>query len=100
MRLELSRFVEGDLDAIADFIAADSPLRAVSFIQEIRAKFALIQRQPLLYPLRPDIGEQARLAGVGHYAILFRAGADTVRIERVIFGGRDLPALFTDADTQ
>lgn len=36
MRLELSRYVEDDLDAIADFIAQDNPSRAVTFIQDIR----------------------------------------------------------------
>lgn len=36
MRLELSRFVESDLDDIADYIAQDKPSRAVTFIQDIR----------------------------------------------------------------
>jgi toxin ParE1/3/4 len=35
MRLELSRFVEGDLDDIAAYIAQDNPHRAVTFIQDI-----------------------------------------------------------------
>lgn len=94
MRLELSRFVETDLDDIASFIAQDNPHRALSFIQDIRAKFRDIQGAPLIYRLRPDIGEDARLALVGHYAILFRIVGDAVRIERVVYGGRDLPAVF------
>jgi plasmid stabilization system protein ParE len=93
MRLELSAFVEGDLDDIASHIAEDNPRRAVGFIREIRAKFADIAQHPLIYQLRPDIGEQARMATVGHYAILFRVMDDRVRIERVAYGGRDLPAL-------
>ena len=48
MRLELSAFVETDLDEIAAFIADDNPGRAVTFIQDIRAKFRVIQRTPLL----------------------------------------------------
>jgi plasmid stabilization system protein ParE len=48
----------------------------------------------LLYQLRPEIGEGARIAGVGRYLILFRLDGEAVRIERVLFGGRDLPALF------
>ena len=91
MRLELSAFVETDLDEIAAFIANDNPGRAVTFIQDIRAKFRVIQRTPLLYQLRPDIGEEARMATVGHYAILFRVMGEIVRIERVVYGGRDLP---------
>jgi len=94
MRLELSRFVEGDLDDIAGFIAQDNPRRAVTFIQDIRAKFMDIQRGPLIYQLRPDIGEEARMATVGNYAILFRLAGEAVRIERVAYGGRDLPAVF------
>ena len=94
MRLELSAFVESDLDEIAAFIADDNPGRAVTFIQDIRAKFHVIQHTPLIYQLRPDIGKGARIASVGHYAILFRVMAAVVRIERVIYGGRDLPQLF------
>ena len=95
MRLELSAFVEGDLDDIAAFIAEDNPARAVSFIGEIRAKFREIQRAPLLYQLRPDIGDEARMTTVGAYAILFRVSDAVVRVERVVYGGRDLPAIFS-----
>jgi plasmid stabilization system protein ParE len=94
MRLELSRFVEGDLEAIADFIAEDNPERAVSFIRQIWHEILGIGAQPLLYQLRPEIGEGARLAVVGRYVVLFRVVSGTVRIERVVYGGRDLPQLF------
>ena len=94
MRLELSRFIEGDLGAIADYIAKDNPVRAVSFIREIRAQIGAIGKNPLLYRLRPEIGEDARMAFTGNYAILFRVHGKTVRIERVVYGGRDLLAMF------
>jgi plasmid stabilization system protein ParE len=94
MRLEFSRWVESDLENIGDYIAQDNPARAVSFIREIRSKIVQIGRQPLLHQLRPEIGEGARLAVVGRYVLLFRIVDETVRIERVVFGGRDLTALF------
>lgn len=90
----LSSFIESDLEAIADYIAQDNPARAVSFIGEIRNEFRQIAQNPLLYRLRPEIGEDARMAMVGRYVILFRIVERDVRIERVVFGGRDLPALF------
>lgn len=96
MQVELSRFIEGDLDAIADYIAQDNPLRAVSFIREIRAKFQLIGQNPLLYRLRPEIGDDARVAVVGRYVVLFHVVNDTARIERVAYGGRDLLAMFSE----
>jgi toxin ParE1/3/4 len=94
MLVELSSFIESDLEAIADYIAQDNPMRAVSFIREIREELRLVGQNPLLYQLRPEIGEDARLAVVGRYVILFHIVAEVVRIERVIFGGRDLPTLF------
>ena len=51
MRLEFSRFIEGDLDHIADYIAQDNPQRAVTFIQDIHTKFHEIRNNPLLYQL-------------------------------------------------
>jgi toxin ParE1/3/4 len=94
MLVELSSFIESDLEAIADYIAQDNPMRAVSFIREIREELRLVVQNPLLYQLRPEIGEDARLAVVGRYVILFHIVGEVVRIERVIFGGRDLPILF------
>jgi plasmid stabilization system protein ParE len=96
MRVELSGFIEGDLDTIAGYIAQDSPTRAVSFIREVRAKFQLIGQNPLIYRLRPEIGENARVAVVGRYVVLFHIVNDIARIERVAYGGRDLLALFSE----
>jgi toxin ParE1/3/4 len=94
MRLELSGFVEGDLDTIADYIAQDNPTRAVSFLHEIRAQILAVGQNPLLYRLRPEIDDGTRMATVGRYVILFRVLGEVVRIERVVYGGRDLLALF------
>jgi toxin ParE1/3/4 len=55
MRVEFSSLVEGDLDAIADYIAQDNPTRAVSFLAEIGAQIRAIGQNPLLYRLRPEL---------------------------------------------
>lgn len=94
MRVKLSRFVRRDLEEIADWIAHDNPRRAVTFIQEIRETFREIGAGPQLFQLRPDIGESARVAVVGRYVILFWIDGEVVRIERVLYGGRDLPPLY------
>lgn len=86
--------MESDLDAIAEFSAQDNPQRAVEFIREIWRKIIKVGEQPLAYRLRPEIGGAARLAVVRRYVILFRVIGEVVRIERVVYGGRDLPALF------
>jgi toxin ParE1/3/4 len=94
MRLELSPLVASDLAAIGDYIAADNPERALSFIEEIREQLWKIGQHALLYRLRPEIGPEARLATVGNYVILFRVIGEAVRIERVAHGSRNLAGLF------
>jgi hypothetical protein len=47
------------------------------------------------HPARVEIADDARLAVVAAYMILFRIIKRCMRIERVVFGGRDLPALLT-----
>jgi len=96
MRLEFSRFVEGDLEAIGDYIAQDNPKRAVSFIREMRERIRAVGENPLIYRVRPEIGKDARMAVVGRYVILFRVAGEIVRIERVVYGGRDLLALLKE----
>jgi toxin ParE1/3/4 len=98
-RVEFSRFIEDDLDTIAEHIAQDNAVRAVSFIQEIRDKFRLIGQNPVGYRLRPEIGDDARMAVIGRYVVLFHIVNDIARIERVVYGGRELWAMFNEASS-
>ena len=94
MRLRLSRFVPGDLEEIADFIAQDSPRHAVRVLRLLRARMKEIAKRPEIYRLRPKIGSEARVATVGNCVILFRIQGNAVRIERVVHGGRELLPIF------
>jgi toxin ParE1/3/4 len=90
MRLRLSMLVAADLEEIVDFIAQDSPRHALRVLRLLRARMKEIARQPELYRLRPELGEDARLAVIGQYVILFRIRPNAVRMERVVHGARDL----------
>ena len=100
MRLRLSARVAGDLEEIADFIAADSPRHALRILRLLRARMKAIAKQPEIYRLRPELGTDARLAAVSNYVILFRIRPNAVRIERVVHGGRELLPLFEDSEYQ
>jgi toxin ParE1/3/4 len=93
MRIELSEYVEGDIQEIADYIAQDSLKHASRLVERFFAAMERIGRNPFHYQLRPNIAEDARLAAVGRYALLFRVKGNVVWIERVVFGGRDLTSL-------
>jgi toxin ParE1/3/4 len=98
VRIEVSSFVAGDLDAIADYIALDNPRRALSFIRQIRAQILALGHRPLHFQLQAEFEEDARMAGVGRYGILFRIHNDVVRVERVVYVAHDLLALFQQGE--
>jgi toxin ParE1/3/4 len=98
VRIEVSSLVEGDLDAIADYIAQDNPRRALSFIREIREQILALGHRPLRFRLRTELEEDVRVALVGHYGILFRIREDAVRVERVVYVAHDLLALFREEE--
>jgi plasmid stabilization system protein ParE len=98
MRLRLSPCVPGDLEEIAEYIAQDSPRHAVRMLRLLRARMSEIAKQPESYQLRPEIGAEARLATVGSYVILFRIRQNSVRIERVVHGSRDLTPILAQTE--
>lgn len=100
MRLRLSPFVQADLEEIAEYIARDSLRHAARMLRLLRGRMEEIAKHPEIYRLRPEIGEEARLATVGNYVILFRIHREAVRIERVVHGGRDLLPIIGEIESQ
>lgn len=99
MRLFFSPLAEQDLEDIADYIAADNPARALSFVQELREQCERISANPLGYRLRPEFGEDIRSCAHGRYAIFFISGSDGVTVVCILHGARDFPSIF-DPDEQ
>ena len=85
---------EHDLEEIGDYIAADNPSRAISFVREIRERCATIALSPLSHVARPELGEGIRTCSHGRYLIVFEPSAKEVLIVRVLHGARDISALF------
>tara|TARA_R110002051_G_scaffold315152_1_gene393151 strand:- start:65674 stop:65928 length:255 start_codon:yes stop_codon:yes gene_type:complete len=83
-----------DLEEIGDYIALDNPLRAMSFIAELRSACARLSVFPEAAPLRPDLGEGIRGQPHGRYLIFYRVADGALRIERILQGNR----LFPDPD--
>lgn len=82
-----------DLEAIGDFITADNPARAVSFIDEILSVCARIAERPRSFQRRDDLAQGLRQAVHERYLIFFTAGDEGVVIERVVHGARRLEDL-------
>jgi toxin ParE1/3/4 len=66
-RLVFSPRAEVDLEEIGDYIARDNPARAISFLDEVRARCDRIAATPASYPAREDLArayEWVFMAGI------------------------------------
>lgn len=89
-RLRFSPKARQDLLDIGDYIALDSPDRALSFVTELAEHCERIAANPDAYPLTPDLGEGIRRAVHGRYLLFFTAIAGAVRIQRILHGAREI----------
>lgn len=93
--LAFTSLAEQDLEAIADYIAEDNLVRALSFVRELRAQCQRITLNPSGYRLRPELGDGIRSCAHGHYVIFFEFDPDALLIVRILHGARDLPDVFS-----
>ena len=93
MKLQFAPAARADLLDISGFIALDNPDRAASFVEELKSVCKRATAFPESAPLRPDIGPGVRALSHAAYLVLYRADANTFRIERIVHGRRSLPDL-------
>jgi toxin ParE1/3/4 len=82
-----------DLLDIGDYIAKDSRANAQRFVARLVEHCQHIGNAPMGYVSREDLAPNLRMAALGCYVIFFRVLDDTVRIERVLHGARNLPVV-------
>ena len=95
-RLEFLPQAERDLETIGDYIAKDSPRRAISFVRELRAQCVKIARSPQGYRRRTEFQENLRSCAYGNYVIFFAEAEHLVQIIRVLHGAVDIEAQFAE----
>ncbi len=87
-----------DLEDIGDFIARDSPRRAMSFVEELFEMFRTIATMPEAYAATPELASGLRRAVHGRYLIFYSVEQHEVRIERVLHGARNIgPGTFHES---
>ncbi|MFZ2988346.1 type II toxin-antitoxin system RelE/ParE family toxin [Ideonella sp.] len=97
MKVRLSKRSEVDLEEIGDYIAMDSPMNAVRFIDELRVACQKIGHMPTGYQPRPELGEGLRSSTLKSYTIFFVVELDEVLVIRILHGARDIAKLDFEA---
>ena len=90
MKVVLSEQAERDLEEIGDFIAADAPERARSYVREIRASCVGLASMPQRFPVvGQHNGVSVRRRTHGAHLIFYRETSSRVEIIRILNGTRD-----------
>jgi toxin ParE1/3/4 len=98
VKVVLTRSAEADLESIGDWVAKDSPRRALTFIHELRTRCTGLGDHPEAFPLVPRYETHGiRRRVYGNYLIFYRAEETQVTILHILHGARDYePLLFPD----
>ncbi|MEI9421246.1 type II toxin-antitoxin system RelE/ParE family toxin [Mesorhizobium sp. Cs1299R1N1] len=88
MTLRLRPEAEADIEAIALYIAEDSPSAALRWYDEIHAHCQRIADMPGMGVARPEVRAGLRTFPAGNYLILYRQTDDGAEIVRVVHGAR------------
>lgn len=83
-----------DLDAIFDFIGADNPARALTFVDQVRGQIRKLCAYPQLGPAREDLGQGIRIFPMlGRVVVAYRVQPEAIEVVRVFYGGQDYQSL-------
>jgi toxin ParE1/3/4 len=96
MKVRFTREAEADLEGIGDKIAERNPVRATTYVRELRERCLSVGDFPHAWPPRPQWGESVRITVHGNYVIVHRVRDEMVQILRVVHGARDLDVLFEE----
>jgi len=88
MMLRLRSEAEADIEAIALYIAEDSPAAAQRWFDEMHEMCRRIAEMPGIGVARPDIRAELRTFPVVNYLILYRQIEGGAEIVRVVHGAR------------
>lgn len=94
MIVYLAGEAEHDLERIGDYIAQDSPKRALSFVRELRQKCLSLTNMPLAFPLVPRYERHGiRRRAYGNYLIFYQIESDRIVVLHVLHGAMDYAAI-------
>jgi toxin ParE1/3/4 len=92
----LTRQAESDLDEVWKYVAKGGEARADAFLEKILQQCGQLAQFPGIGRARDNLAPNLRSFPVRKFVIFFRPVDDTVEIVRILYGGRDIEAVFQD----
>ena len=79
-----------DLSQNLEFIASQSEVGAVRWLEMVEAKCVLLRQFPEIGELMPRFGDGVRAAVAGRHIVFYRIVEDVVQVLRVLGGTQDV----------
>jgi toxin ParE1/3/4 len=99
MRVRISLAARAELEAIGDYIAADSQPRAASFVAELLDRCGALSNHPERSPVATEFrGQAVRRATYRNYLIFYSIAADHIRVHHIVHSARDYMRLLFPED--
>jgi len=102
-KTEYSEQAAADLADVIQYLSDElcSPQAAERFYQAVYEKLEVLSENPYIYPLHHDeklYAEGYRFAVIGNYLMFYMVNDDSsiVDIVRIVYGGRDISAVFEE----
>ena len=90
MIVEFGASAESDLERIGDYIAKDSPVRALSFVRELRETCLRLADAPQAFPLVARYGKFGIRRRVhGNFLIFYRVEPARIVVLHILHGAMD-----------
>jgi toxin ParE1/3/4 len=83
-----------DINEIWERISEENPFAADKWVDEMEEKFQKLAETPMMGRARPELASDLRSFPIGNYLICYRPMSNGIEVARVLYGGRNLPALF------
>lgn len=95
----LTERAEADVEAIADFIAADSMDAGVKVVLALEEAFGLLASRPGVGHAREDLTDRPlKFWSVYSYLVVYEPAADPLTIVAVLHGARDVARILKEID--
>lgn len=99
MNIVLTDEAAADLERIGDYIAADNPLRAATFVAELTERCLALAHMPHAFPLVPRYEHTGvRRRPYGDYLIFYRINVDRLEVLHVLNGAQNYEHILFPAD--
>ena len=83
-----------DIEEITDYLFGLDPVAAYRFLDGVDGTCQLLAEHPLIGISRPGLDENLRSFPFGNYLIFYTPTPDGICVVRIVYGGRDLSAVF------